>query len=541
MPAMSASSPRPQGHLQFEPPAGEAKATPVREACWRAMQAHDARFDGRFFTAVRSTGIYCRPVCRVRLPKLDNCRFFSLAAQAEAAGFRPCLRCRPEMAPALQTHPWGPHSASEDTALPWSVHDSARTLALQAAGLLDAPDAWAPPGPSVAALARRMGVSDRHLRRVFEAQLGVTPLGYLQTRRLLTAKQLLTDTRLPVSQVARLSGFGSERAFHTAFVSHYRLNPSSLRRHAADVQSPSDGIEVRLSYRPPYDHAALLAFLKQRQLTGIDWVGGPDGLQMARTLRIAGGKGHASPTLQGWLHLRFEPNKHTVHLQVAESLADALPQVIAKVRAALDLDADPAAIDAVLGADFPHQAGLRVPGGFDGFELAVRAILGQQVSVAVARTLGQRLCDAWGEAITTPWTELNRLFPTPQVLACVSGDALGQLGVVRQRQAAITALATEVAAGRITLHPGVDVPATVAALQALPGIGQWTAHYIALRALRWPDAFLAGDIALHSALGLRDEPSPVQRARRATDMAERWRPWRGYAVLRAWSRLLSNT
>jgi AraC family transcriptional regulator, regulatory protein of adaptative response / DNA-3-methyladenine glycosylase II len=537
MPVSTPTSPAlaPPDALTHDAPTGEVHSAPLREACWRALQAHDARFDGRFFTAVRSTGVYCRPVCRVRVPKLGNCRFFALAAQAEAAGFRPCLRCRPELAPAIAPTHAIPATPAE--ALPWSVHDSTRTLALQAARLLDTPDAWGPAGPSVAALAQHMGVSDRHLRRVFEAHLGVTPLAYLQTRRLLMAKQLLTDTRLAISQVAHVSGFGSERAFHAAFTRHYRLNPSSLRRSVAAAHPTAPGITMQLGYRPPYDHAHMLAFWRQRQLAGVDWAGTGDSLQWARTLRLATSADPAAPAVHGWLQVGFVPDQHSVRVQVADSLAHALPHVIARVRAALDLDADPAAIDAVLAADFPDQAGTRVPGAFDGFEVAVRAVLGQQVSVAAARTLSQRLCHALGDPIRTPWPELNRLFPTPQAVAHASADMLGGLGIVRQRHEAIRALAHAVATGQLTLHPGADVAATVAALQALPGIGAWTAHYIALRVLRWPDAFLAGDIALHTALGLRDECSAARRAQRATDMAERWRPWRAYAVARAWHTL----
>jgi AraC family transcriptional regulator of adaptative response / DNA-3-methyladenine glycosylase II len=244
-----------------------------------------------------------------------------------------------------------------------------------------------------------------------------------------------------------------------------------------------------------------------------------------RTLRVAqGGRSHA-----GWLQLRFDPGREQVLLQVGESLAAVLPTVISRVRAMLDLDAEPMAINSVLHASFPDGDGLRVPGTVDGFELAVRAVLGQQITVAAARTLGSRLVEAFGEPIATPIDGLDRLFPTPAAIAGASGDALGRLGIVRQRQAALLALAQEMLAGRLALHAGADVPQTLAALQALPGIGEWTAQYIALRALRWPDAFPAGDVALQKALG-------VASARAAADASQAWRPWRGYAVLRAWQR-----
>jgi AraC family transcriptional regulator of adaptative response / DNA-3-methyladenine glycosylase II len=506
------------------------------DACYLAMKTHDARFDGSFFTAVTSTGVYCRPVCRVRLPRRENCRFFQHAAQAEAAGFRPCLRCRPELAPRAAS---------------WSTEDASRILALQAARLIDEPDAWTnvaptlgtgvsslPPGgarfalgrpggktdgPSVAQIAARLGVSDRHLRRIFEAQFGVSPLQYLQTRRLLAAKQLIADTTLPMAQVALASGFASVRRFNAAFVAHYALNPSAMRRaNGADGERAGHAVDVRLGFRPPYDAEAVLAFFARRALQGVETL--DTGAQrFARTLRLK----HAGGTHTGWLQMQFDLDRERLHLQVSDSLAGALPAVISRVRAMLDLDADPMAINALLHASFPEGDGLRVPGTVDGFELAVRAVLGQQITVAGARTMGSRLIAALGEPIDTPVAGLDRLFPTPGAIAAASGETLGQLGIVRQRQAALHALARETLEGRLRLHPGADVPATLAALQALPGIGDWTAQYIAMRALRWPDAFPSGDVALQKALG-------VGTARAAGEASQAWRPWRSYAVLRAW-------
>lgn len=486
--------------------------TAADDGRYLALRARDARFDGQFFTGVTSTGIYCRPVCAVRTPRRENCRFFTLAAQAESAGFRPCLRCRPEVAPQ---------------ALVWSVQDASSILVRQAVRLLDSPQVWeAPEGLGVARLAQRLGVSDRHLRRIFEAALGVSPLQYLQTRRLLMAKQLLTDTAMPVTQVALASGFGSVRRFNAAFAGHYGLNPTQLRRAGA-APGGSTGGSLRLAYRPPFDTAALLAFFAQRQFDGVEWAQ-PGEATLRRTVRLRTGTGE----ITGWLSTRFDTVRHQVLLETSASLYPVLPQVIARVRAMLDLDADPAAINAVLHEAFPAGDGLRVPGAFDGFELAVRAVLGQQITVAAARTLGQRLVGHFGEPIATPWPELHRLFPAPAVLARAEGEALGQLGIVRQRQAAIVALARAVDSGQLALHPGADVAATTAALCQLPGIGDWTAQYIALRALRWPDAFPAGDVALHKALGVQEHKHP---ARAATEVADAWRPWRGYAVLRAWA------
>lgn len=483
------------------------------DACYLAMKAHDARFDGSFFTGVTSTGVYCRPVCRVKLPRRENCRFFRHAAQAEAAGFRPCLRCRPELAPRAAS---------------WSTEDASRILALQAARLIDEPDAWDEDGPGAARIAARLGVSDRHLRRIFETQFGVSPLQYLQTRRLLAAKQLIADTHLPMTQVALASGFASVRRFNAAFVTHYGLNPSALRRAGpAGDGREGEAIHVRLGFRPPYDAAAMLGFFARRALGGVESITDTGGTpQLARTLRVVQGEHvHA-----GWLQLRFDAQREQLLLRVGDSLAAVLPIVISRVRAMLDLDAEPMAINSALHEAFPHGDGLRVPGTVDGFELAVRAVLGQQITVAAARTLGTRLVQAFGAPVATPVAGLDRLFPTPAAIAAASGDALGQLGIVRQRQAALSALAREVQAGRLALHAGADVPATLAALQALPGIGDWTAQYIAMRALRWPDAFPAGDVALQKALR-------VSSARAATEASQAWRPWRSYAVLRAWHSL----
>ena len=483
-------------------------ATPLdADACYRAVAAHDARFDGAFFIGVTSTGIYCRPVCRVKTPRRENCRFFAHASQAEGAGFRPCLRCRPELAP--QT-------------LAWSAQDASALLAQHAARLLDSPDAWGDEVPSVAGLAARLGVSDRHLRRVFEAELGVSPMDWLQTRRLLAAKQLLADTRLPVAQVALAAGFASLRRFNAAFAAQYRMSPTALRRDGSEAK-PGDGIAVTLGFRPPYDVREMLQFLQQRGIAGVEQID-QSTHTVARTLRL-------DDDTRGWIACRFEPEQHRVQVRVADSLAPQLPRVIARVRAWLDLDADPAAIHAVLGADFPALAGLRVPGTLDGFELAVRAVLGQQVTVAAARTLTTRLVERFGTPLATPIDGLTRLFPTPAALATATGDELGQLGVVRQRQAAIHALAQAVSSGQIRLHAGADVAATMDALKALPGIGAWTADYIALRALRWPDAFPAGDVALQKALS---PDGQRLTARAAEGRAERWRPWRAYAVIRAW-------
>jgi AraC family transcriptional regulator of adaptative response / DNA-3-methyladenine glycosylase II len=498
-----------------------ALPAPDIDACYRALLARDARFDGCFFTGVTSTGIYCRPVCRVRAPRPENCRFFTIAAQAERAGFRPCLRCRPELAPG--------HRRTQPGTAAWSSQDAAGILALQAAELLDHMSLADPQLQGMTGLAQRLGVSDRHLRRVFESQLGVSPLQYLQTRRLLCAKQLLSDTTLPVTEVARLSGFGSQRRFHAAFSSHYGLNPSNLRRHARAPAQP--GLRLRLAYRPPYDEHAMLSFFAMRQLDGVEVVV-PEGTRpmLARTIRLSQNR----HTVAGWVQARFDPAHARLDLRVSESLQAMLPMLLTRVRAWLDLDVDPRAINDRLHDAFPAGDGLRLPGALDGFELAVRAVLGQLISVAAARTLAQRLVMQWGEALPTPIAQLDRLFPSPAVLAGVSGDALGALGVTRQKQLAIQGLAQGLLNGQLQLEPGADLSANLAALRSLPGIGDWTAQYIAMRALSWPDALPASDTALHRALGLQGQA----RAAHATEArAQAWKPWRSYGVIRAWAGL----
>ncbi|MGQ0710615.1 MAG: DNA-3-methyladenine glycosylase 2 family protein [Rhodoferax sp.] len=488
-------------------------------ARYRALQARDARFDGQFFIGVRSTGVYCRPVCKVRTPGAAQCRFFDCAAQAEAAGFRPCLRCRPELAPA-----WPGQRAV------WSRQDATWLLAQQAAQALEPATAQGEP-TSVAAVAQHLGVSTRHLQRIFQAHWGVAPLQYLQTRRLLLAKQLLSDTALPMAEVAHMAGFGSVRAFNSALQQHYRLSPSQVRASARQTHArpAQDALECTLYYRPPYDVGALLQFLAARAIPGLEWVE-CEAQRITRSCSLR----HQGQDLHGWVQARFAPERCAVHLRTSATLAPALATVLARVRAWLDLDADPGAIAAVLQADFPGQDGVRLPGCLDPLELGVRAILGQQVTVAAARTLATRLVQALGEPLETPWPQLSQRFPSAATLAACSADTLGALGLVRQRQQAVLALAQGLHRSTLALEPGSEPHAAVAALQALPGIGAWTAHYIAMRALHWSDAELCADVALHKALGLRGQPRAAQRTR---ERLQAWAPWRSYATLRAWNLL----
>ena len=484
------------------------------DAAYLALKARDARFDGRLFVGVTSTGVYCRPVCRVRTPRRENCRFFGTRAQAEAAAFRPCMKCRPEIAPGL------------------SHTDSSRALADTAAQAIDTAVHAGEP-IELPTLAARLGVTDRHLRRIFQAAHGVAPLDYITTQRLLLAKQLLTDTAQPVTQVALASGFGSLRRFNAAFAERYRFNPTQLRREQAQPPAPTrprarTETPLRLAYRPPYDVEAVLGFFERRVVQGVEDV---DGLSLRRTLAWT----HQDQRLTGWLDLRFVPGRHEVHVLAAPSLTPALGAVLHRVRQALDLDADPARIDPGMALlPLPARPGARLPAGLDGFEIALRVILGQQVTVKAARTLVQRVVDRYGEPIETPFPALNRVFPSAAAIAEADPETIGKLGIVRQRVKALQALARAVAQGDIVLTRNAPLQPTLDALTALPGIGDWTAQVIAMRALAWPDAWPATDIGLMNALGSRD-PKVI------TAQAEAWRPWRAYAVLQLWHHLETST
>ncbi len=493
-------------------------AGPNDEADWQAVAAHDARFDGRIFVGVTTTGIYCRPVCRVKTPLRRNCRFYANAASAEQAGFRPCLRCRPELAPGL------------------AFVDSSKSLALHAARLINrrvqVGDAVAMP-----AIAERLGVTDRHLRRIFATEHGVSPVDYLTTQRLLLAKQLLTDTGLPVTHVALASGFGSLRRFNAAFAERYRLKPTALRRHAGDLTPDTQrqaSLTVRLGYRPPYDIDGVLSFFARRGVAGLESVD-----SATKTLRRTLVLGSDADPVTGWVEARFMPDRHGVDLRLSPSLVPSLGAVLERIRQGLDLNADPSLVDPML-ATLPGRAtpGLRVPGAIDGFEAAMRVILGQQVTVAAARTLTERLVAALGSPIDTPWPELTHGFPTALQVASASAETIGKLGIVRQRVGALQGLARAVAEGRIELHPGVHLAETLDALRALPGVGEWTVQLIALRALGWPDAFPASD------LGVLDALAPLtggRNAKAAETLSEAWRPWRGYAVMHLWMNLEKPT
>ena len=473
-------------------------------ALYDAFVSRDPRFDGVFYVGVTSTGIYCRPVCTARTPRAANCRFFDSAEAAEKSNFRPCLRCRPELAPGNAP-----------------VDDGARIAALIAQrideGMLD-------DGAGLERIATKFGWSSRQIRRMVHKELGVSPIELVLTRRLLLAKQLLTETALPIAQVAFASGFSSLRRFNDAFGGRYGMPPSRFRTatDAAAVAASADRFTLQLSYRPPFDWEGLLRFLEARTLVGVELI--QDGAYL-RTVALGA---HS-----GWLRVTHAPAKRALMVELTHSLTPALPALLGRLRHLFDLAARPDLIARRLASD-PRLAGavcanpgLRVPGAFDGFELAMRAILGQQVTVRAATTIAGRVVGAFGDPIATPVDGLDRLCPTPRRIAALAPAELASLGIIRTRAHSIVALAEEIASGRLTLDAGAEPAATIAQLVALPGIGAWTAHYVAMRALRWPDAFPKEDVALRKRLG-------GISAARAEELSQAWRPWRSYATMHLW-------
>ncbi|PIJ48746.1 adenosine deaminase [Erwinia sp. OLTSP20] len=479
-----------------------------RHIAYQALTSRDTRFDGVFFVGVTSTGIYCRPVCPVKPPREENCLFFASASAAEKASFRPCLRCRPELAPGN------------------APLDHAHRVAGRVIQCID--ESLSNGHTSLESVARHFAISLRQLRRIVQSELGVSPLELKQTRRLLLAKQLLTETRLPVTEIAFASGFASLRLFNDVFRTRYRMPPSHLRRLAAqDKTSPlnNETSTLLLSYRPPYDWQAMLEFLRARMIQGVEYV---DSDSYARTVQI--GSHH------GWLHVSHNQAKNALNVRFSHSLSPVLPAMLQRLRNLFDLSAQPQAIyahlvqDPLLQASLEKNPGLRVPGAFDGFEMVVRAILGQQVTVKAATTLGCRFADAFGNPCQTPLPQLNRLSPQAERLCTASVDDIARLGIVSARTKSILALAAACQHGGLRLEAGAPPDQLMAQLRALPGIGPWTASYIAMRALRWPDAFPAEDIAIRNNLG-------NVSSKQAGELSQRWRPWRSYAVLHIWKNL----
>jgi len=483
------------------------------DQCYQAILSRDGRFDGVFFVGVSSTRIYCRSVCTVKAPMRKNCTFYPSAAAAELAGYRPCLRCRPELAPGQ------------------AKIDAMGRLAIAAATRIEA---GALTRQSVSALATDLGISDRHLRRVLKQAFGVSPIQLAQTQRLLLAKRLLNDTPLSVAEVAFASGFSSVRRLNALFQKRYRLKPSALRRSAgksarASQDIPPEMLHCELAYRPPLDWRGLLSFLARRAISQVEMI---TGSQYQRTVNLGEHK--------GWIRVSHLPEKDKLTVDISAGLVPAILPVLTRVKALFDLAADPQPIAEQLSAPvndlcgklspLPVTPGLRVPGAFDGFEIAVRTILGQQVSVKAASTLMARLVDTFGETVETPESRLTRLMPTPAQIVQLPLAALSALGILPSRGKTILTLAHAVTQENLQLHNHANINTTMTALKEISGIGDWTAQYIAMRVLAYPDAFPAGDLGLRHALG-------VEKSAQVLKIAEPWRPWRAYGAIALWKTL----
>jgi AraC family transcriptional regulator of adaptative response / DNA-3-methyladenine glycosylase II len=487
------------------------KSLPSTRTMYRALLRRDSGYEGVFFTGVKTTGIYCRPVCTVKTPRASSCTFFSTAAAAEAAGFRPCLRCRPELAPyALQQN---------------LAHAVWQRIA---AGALNDGDAER--------LAAEVGLSSRQLRRVLLQHFGVTPIELAQTQRLLFAKKLLQETRLPMVDVAYAAGFGSVRRFNALFAGRYGMAPSAIRR-ALLTTDPAvhDGLTLRLAYRPPFGWSDIVRYLSGRAIPGVEAVAPEGSGAYLRSVRI----GEAV----GWLRVSHLPLKQQLELEVAPALATVLMPLLARVRSQFDLDANPAVIDAhlqqdpLLATQLQAMPGLRVPGAFDPFELALRAVLGQQVSVAGATTLAGRLVQRFGEPFATPFIGVTHHFPRAENLGAAAAADVAQIGMPLARAEAIRNLAQFAAGGGLNMTPGITLADAVAQLKTVRGIGEWTAQYIALRALRFPDAFPAGDLGLQKAAASDDASTTRLTEKQLLARAAAWSPWRAYAALALWHSL----
>lgn len=477
------------------------------DTCYRAIRARDGRFDGVFFTAVVSTGVYCRPVCPAKTLHKENCRFFPTAAAAEAAGFRPCLRCRPELSPAVNDGNLGSRAQ--------------RAFALIQSGEFGY--------DKIGDIAAEFSLSERQLRRLFVQEYGLPPIACAQTQRLLFAKRLLQETALSMADVAFSAGFGSVRRFNALFRARYGLVPGDLR--SAPASPALETITLRLAYRPPFAWQHLLGFLALRATAGVEAVSGN---AYVRSVDVEGHK--------GWLKVEHLAQKQSLLVTLPTTLTPVLMNVLARLRHLFDLDAQPLVIAGQLTSDprlaplIARNPGLRVPGAWDGFEMAVRAVLGQQVSVRGANTLAARLSWMFGEPATTPHEAILRFSPGAKALAAATPEQIAAVGLPLKRAATLQALARAVAVGELSLHAGADAEATTEKLKAIAGVGDWTAQYIAMRALRWPDAFPAGDLGLRKAMGVA---GPMREAH-LLRLAEQWRPWRAYAAVHLWCALAAT-
>jgi AraC family transcriptional regulator, regulatory protein of adaptative response / DNA-3-methyladenine glycosylase II len=483
---------------------------PDKATCYKALQSKDSRFDGLIFVGVKSTGIYCRPVCPARTAKYENCTFYGSAAGAQEAGYRPCLRCRPETAPQFASWKGTSNTVS-------------RALALIGDGALDGENS------SVEKLADRLGVGERQLRRLFLQHLGASPVVVAQTRRVLFAKQLIHDTSMPMTEVALASGFNSLRRFNEVFHDLFHRPPSSLRRKsAANLPDVMGGTVFRIRYRAPYDWDSMLEFFRARAIPGIETI---EKNVYKRAVEIGG--------QCGFIEVKHLPRKDSLCVTIHFPAVQALQEIVNRVRRLFDLGADIETIDEHLALDkelgplVAKRPGLRAPGGWDGFELAVRAVLGQQVSVQAARQLAGKLVAVNGRLVPkhTAFPDgLTHVFPTAKHIA--SAIDLG-VGMPKSRLATLKAIAQASVDDPGLFQPSGDVDDAIAKLTAVPGIGDWTAQYVAMRIIREVDAFPSTDIGLlRGAEKLFGKPvTPKSLALRA----EAWSPWRAYAAQHLWA------
>jgi AraC family transcriptional regulator of adaptative response / DNA-3-methyladenine glycosylase II len=474
------------------------------EACYRAILSRDARFDGRFFTAVTSTGIYCRPICPAQTPKRANVRFYPSAAAAQAAGFRACLRCRPHLAPGPVQAPAGDRVVD-------------RALRLIATGAADG-------GAGVAALARRLEVSERHLHRVLTDTVGAGPLTLARMRRLQTARTLIEQTGMPITDVAFSAGYSSLRQFNSEVRAGTGRAPTELRRRGTSGHDGEGAIVLRLGVRPPFDGCSLLAFFAQRAVCGVERC---SSTSLTRSISLP----------RGAAVVELEPQATQLVVRLWLDDVRDLSAAVDACRRLFDVDADPDAIATALGADpllaplVRDRPGLRVPGCVDAEEIAIRAILGQQVSVARATSLASRLTEQLGAPLPQARHGVDRTFPTPAAIAEADLDGLG---LTAERAATLRRLALAMAGGDIDLTPAADGAETARRLLAIRGIGAWTVTYIAMRGLRDPDAFPAGDLGLRRAFA---DAGGGDSGAALVARAERWRPWRAYATVHLWNQL----
>ena len=489
------------------------------DRCYQAAQSKDARFDGQFFCAVTSTGIYCRPSCPARTPKRENMRFYATAAAAQQVGFRACLRCRPDATPGSPE---------------WNIRADvvARAMRLIRDGVVDR--------EGVEGLAARLGYSTRQLNRLITAEVGTGPLALARAQRSQTARVLLETTDLRVTHVAFAAGFASVRQCNDTVRQTFADTPSGLRARAARTalgrrakrEPATQAIRLRLPCRQPFNPTSVLDFLGLRALPGVESL---DGASYTRSMRLP--HGHGIVTLRAPEADSSDGPAYVEGELILSDLRD-LQTAVARCRQLLDLDADPVAIwealrrDPLVGTLVRRDPGRRVPGAADGFELAVRAVIGQQVSVPGARTVAGRLVLAAGELVPGPVGMVTHLFPTPAALVELAERDPGAFSMPAGRRRALVALAQAVDAGTVVIDPGADPAELRRSLVALPGIGPWTAEYVAMRALRDPDAFMPTDLGIRRgavALGLPDDPAHLR------ELTEHWRPWRSYAMAHLWA------